>query len=230
MKQCTQMIRWSRTLCFATVLLFASAPVLASQSAPAKTIQCKQTICALYSLTATSKAAWGCGLRFKGNCTCTKTATSCGTNWRGKTKYNYACSCQTTKKQLDKAKKNPVSPSTGQTCRKTFCSLYSTTATGKVAWKCGLRKYKGNCYCKKTPIACGKNWRGKIKYNYDCYCRAACKRNVCAVYSMTAQGKAAWACGWKKGYTTRKCKCKQTTACGKNWRGKAKYNFDCRCK
>jgi hypothetical protein len=216
----------------AALCLLWVAPAMATKKGPTtQSVSCKKTICALYGLSAKSKAAWGCGLRkFKGNCSCTKTSTTCGTNWRGKTKHNFACTCTTTAKEAAQAKKTPASPEVGETCRRTLCSLYKTTAKGKVAWKCGLRKYRGNCYCKKTPVACGKNWRGKIKYNYDCFCRAACNKTVCATYSLTAQGKAAWTCGWKKGYSTRRCKCKQTTTCGKNWRGKHKYNYDCRCK
>lgn len=194
-------------------------------------VSCKKQQCALYESTAKTKAAWSCGLRqFKGNCTCTKTANACGKNWRGKTKYTYACTCKTTSKQAKQAKNQPLSPASGQLCKRQLCSLYTLSAKTKSAWKCGLRKYKGNCYCKKLPMTCGRNWRGKTKHIHDCVCRAACKRTVCAVYSIAARGKSAWQCGWKKGYTTKRCKCTRTTTCGKNWRGKYKYNYECKCK
>lgn len=115
-------------------------------------------------------------------------------------------------------------------CDKGICALYETTARGKAAWKCGLRKYKGNCACTKTTNTCGTNWRKKTKYIFSCVCRPICRKTVCGLYSLTARVKAARSCGWSKGYKTKKCKCKKTTSCGKNWRGATKHNYNCKCK
>jgi hypothetical protein len=115
-------------------------------------------------------------------------------------------------------------------CTLRVCALYEMTARGKVSYKCGLKKYRGNCSCIKTGESCGRNWRGKTKFYYQCSCRPLCKQTICARYSAVAKTKSSVKCGWKKGYSYKRCSCIQGAVCAKNWRGANKYNFNCSCK
>jgi len=104
-----------------------------------------------------------------------------------------------------------------------ICAAYDETAAGKVAMRCGIGY---ECGCKKTGAECGDKMLGGKKYWYDCTCRkkATCRKEVCAVYDVTATGKAAAEC------KRTDCQCEKTDRkCDTNWRGKDKYIFDCKC-
>jgi hypothetical protein len=57
-----------------------------------------------------------------------------------------------------------------------------------------------------------------------------CSVTVCAKRTDTAQNKAAWECGWKKGYKAAACDCSNTgRQCKKGITG-TKSDFRCTCK
>jgi len=64
----------------------------------------------------------------------------------------------------------------------------------------------------------------KYWYEYTCRKKPTCRTEVCAIYDLTATGKAAAEC------KRTDCECEKTDRkCDTNWQGKDKFMFDCEC-
>ncbi|MEE2789464.1 MAG: hypothetical protein VX589_19150 [Myxococcota bacterium] len=105
-----------------------------------------------------------------------------------------------------------------------ICDLYESAALIKAKAK---TEVSATCKCAQTKTECGKNWRGAMKYEFDCQCelRGSCEVTKCAGSDITATAKASATC--RKG----NCSCvKQGDAvCGKGLMGGEKHSYQCKC-
>ena len=105
-----------------------------------------------------------------------------------------------------------------------ICDLYESAAVLKAKAK---TEVSATCACTQTKAECGKNWRGAMKYEFDCKCelRGSCEVTKCAGSDITATAKASATC------RKSNCSCVKQgeAACGKGLMGGEKHNYVCKC-